>query len=73
MPVAAGELEGQLVDRVEMAKAGGAADEERSIAGAEHGAGGRRVAAAGQDRHRAGRGDVALEGARPRRRQHRLE
>src|SRR4029079_19006114 len=73
MPIAAGKLQSQLIDRVEMPEAGGAADEEGSIAGAEHRARRRRVSTARENRYGTGSSDVALECARVCRCQHRFE
>ena len=71
--ITACELDRQLIDGIKVTKARGTSNEQRAVAGAEHWPGGRRVAAAGEDRYRSGGRNISLEGARPRGSQHRFQ
>ena len=71
--IAARELHGDLVDGIEMARARRRAHQKRAIPRPQYRARWRHVAAALQDRRDSGGRDLAFEGARPDRGQHRLE
>ena len=64
MPIAGGELHRQLIDRVQMAEAGGAAHKQGAVARAQHRSRWRRITAPREDGRRSRGGNVTLERAR---------